>query len=186
MSYYSIALFLHIVGVLGLFVALGLEWTGLWQLRGVTTAEQVRAWLRSSKNARRFGMVAMLTILISGASMMATVWGPVAWIAVSLGVLILMVVLAVALSGPRMAAIGRALTTEKGPVSHTLQSLVNHPFLWISIQTRVAIALGVVFLKTSKPDLAGSLITIGVAIALGLAAALPMPRRERVHQGAAD
>jgi hypothetical protein len=63
MNYYSIALFLHIVGVLGLFVALGLEWTGLWQLRGVTTAEQVRTWLRSSKNARRFGMVAMLTIL---------------------------------------------------------------------------------------------------------------------------
>src|SRR6185503_19225150 len=111
MNDYSIALFLHIVGVLGLFVVLGLEWTGLRQLRGVTTAELVRTWLRSSKNARRFGMVAMLTILISGAYMMATVWGPVAWIAVSLGALILMVVLALALSGPRMAAIGRALTT---------------------------------------------------------------------------
>jgi hypothetical protein len=183
---YSIALFLHIVGAMGLFVALGLEWTGLWQFRSATTAEQVRAWMRISKNARRFGMAAMLTILISGAYMMATVWGPVAWIAVSLGVLILMAVLAVALTGPQMAAIGRALTTENGPVSHTFQSLVNHPLLWISIQIRVAIALGIVFLKTSKPDLAGSLITIGVAIALGLAAALSMPRRERVHQGAAD
>jgi hypothetical protein len=118
--------------------------------------------------------------------MMATVWGPVAWIAVSLGALILMAVLALVLSGPRMATIGRALTSETGPVSHTLQSLVNHPLLWISIQTRIAIALGIVFLKTTKPDLAGSLITIGVAIALGLAAALPMPRRERAYQGAAD
>jgi hypothetical protein len=186
MNDYSIALFFHIVGVLGLFVALGLEWTGLWQLRSATTAEHVRAWMRSSKNARRFGMTAMLTILISGASMMVTVWGPVAWIAVSLGALILMVVLAVALSGPWMAAMGRALTTEHGPVSHTLQSLVNHSLLWISIQTRVAIALGIVFLKTSKPDLAGSLITIGVAIALGLASALPVPRRERAHEGLAD
>jgi hypothetical protein len=183
---YSIALFLHIVGVLGLFVGLGLEWTGLWQLQDVTAAEHVRMWLRSSKNVRRFGMIAMLTILSSGAFMMATVWGPVAWIAVSLGALILMAVLALVLSGPRMAAIGGALTSETGPVSHTLQSLVNHPLLWISIQTRIAIALGIVFLKTTKPDLAGSLITIGVAIALGLAAALPMPRRERAYQGAAD
>ncbi len=29
MDDYSIALFLHIVGALGFFVALGLEWTGL-------------------------------------------------------------------------------------------------------------------------------------------------------------
>ena len=29
MDAYSIVLFVHIVGVLGLFVALGLEWTGL-------------------------------------------------------------------------------------------------------------------------------------------------------------
>ena len=32
MNAYSIALFLHIVGALGFFVALGLEWTGLWQI----------------------------------------------------------------------------------------------------------------------------------------------------------
>ena len=29
---YSIALFFHIVGALGFFLALGLEWAGLWQL----------------------------------------------------------------------------------------------------------------------------------------------------------
>ena len=69
MSYYSIALFLHIVGALGLFVALGLEWTGLWQLRSPTTSEQVRAWMPISKNARRLGMVSMLTILIAGSSL---------------------------------------------------------------------------------------------------------------------
>src|SRR5215207_5889272 len=112
MSYYSIALFLHIVGALGFFVALGLEWTGLSQLRSATTSEQVRAWLRISKNADRFGMVSMLTILISATYMMATVWDMVAWINVSLGALVLGVVLTFALIGPRMAAIERALTTE--------------------------------------------------------------------------
>jgi hypothetical protein len=32
---------------------------------------------------------------------------------------------------------------------------------------------------TAKPAIAGSLLTIGVAIILGLVSALPMPRRER-------
>ena len=71
-------------------------------------------------------------------------------------------------------------------MSNTFHSLANHPVLWISIQTRVAIALGIVFLKTAKPDLGGSLLTIGVAIILGLASALPMPRRERAQEGSAD
>jgi hypothetical protein len=50
----------------------------------------------------------------------------------------------------------------------------------------VAIALGIVFLKTTKPDLIGSLITIGVAILLGLVSALPVPRRVGAQEGRAD
>ena len=132
------------------------------------------------------GMTSMLTTVISGFYMMATAWGGVAWIIVSLGALVLVIVFSVALTGPRMAAIGRALATEKGLVSQTFHILANHPLLWISIQTRVAIALGIVFLKTTKPDLGGSLITISVAIVLGIASALPVPRRERAQAGSAD
>jgi hypothetical protein len=186
MNDYSIALFFHIVGALGFFVALGLEWTGLWQIGSATTSELVRAWMRISKSARRLGIASMLMILVSGSYMMATVWGGVAWIFVSLGALVLGVVLTLALTGPRMAAMGRALATEKGSVSKTFHNLANHPLLWISIQTRAAIALGIVFLKTAKPDVGGSLLTLGIAIVLGLASALPVPRRERAHEGLAD
>lgn len=37
----------------------------------------------------------------------------------------------------------------------------------LTIQTRVAIALGIVFLITVKPGLVGVLLTIGVAVVLG-------------------
>jgi len=53
-------------------MALGLEWADLWRLRSATTSGQSRAWLRGSQNARRLRMAGMLTILISGAYMMAT------------------------------------------------------------------------------------------------------------------
>jgi len=186
MNDYSIALFLHIVGALGFFVALGLEWTGLRQIRSAMTPEQVRGWMGILKSVRKVGFASMLTTVISGFYMMTAVWGGVAWVTVSLGALVLVIVLSVALTGPRMAAIGQALATEKGAVSKTFHSVANHPLLGISIQTRVAIALGIVFLKTAKPDLSGSLLTIGVAIVLGLASALPMPRRERAQEGSAD
>ena len=186
MNAYSIALFLHIVGALGLFVALGLEWTGLWQIRSAMTPQQVRGWMGILKSVRKVGFASMLTTVISGIYMMATVWGGVAWVIVSLGALVLVIVLSMVLTGPRMAAIGRALASEKVPLSQTFHSLANHPLLWISIQTRVAIALGIIFLKTAKPDLGGSLLTIGVAIVLGLASALSRPRRERAREGSAN
>ena len=186
MNAYSIALFLHIVGAVGFFVALGLEWTGLWQIRSATTPQQVGGWMRILKGVRKFGFASMLTTVITGIYMMLTVWGSMAWVIVSLGALVLVIVLSVALTGPRMAVIGQALAMEKVLLSQTFHSLANHPLLWISIQTRVAVALGIVFLKTAKPDLGGSLLTIGVAIILGLASALPMPRRERAQEGSAD
>jgi len=183
MNGYSIALFLHIVGALGFFVALGLEWTGLRQVRSAVLPEQVCAWIRILKSTRKVGFASMLTTVISGIYMMATAWGGVAWIIVTLGSLALVIALATILTGPRMAAIGRTLTIDKGAVSHTLQNLANHPLLWVSIQTRVAIALGIVFLKIAKPDLGGSLLTIGIAVVLGLASSLPVSRRERAQEG---
>jgi hypothetical protein len=186
MNTYSIALFFHIVGALGFFVALGLEWAGLRQIRNATTTEQVRAGMRLSGSTRRLGMASMLTILVFGFYMAAVAWGGPAWIVVTLAVIVVLIALSVALTGPRMAALGRALAMEKGPLSPNLHQLANNPLLWISIQTRVAVALGIVFLMTVKPGWAGSLLTIGVATLLGLAAALPMPRREGVQEGSTD
>ena len=182
----SIALFLHIVGAVGFFTALGLEWTGLWQIRSATTPQQVGGWMRILKSVRKLGFASMLATVITGIYMMLTEWGFVSWIDVSIGALVLVILLSLALTGPRMASIGQALTKEKGPVSQAFQSLANHPFLWISIQTRVAIALGIVFLKTTKPDIWGSLLTIGVAIILGIASTLPLPRHEQVQERSAN
>jgi hypothetical protein len=186
MNDYSIALFLHIVGALGFFIALGLEWTGLRQIRNAMIPEQVRAWMGVFKSLLKVGFVSMLTTVITGIYMLLRYWGSEAWIIVTVGSLVLVIALSQALTRPRMAAIGRTLATEKGPLSQTFHSLTNEPFLWISIQTRAAIALGIVFLKIAKPDIAGSLLAIGVATVLGLASALPALRREQAQEGPAN
>src|SRR2546428_13668331 len=45
MNIYSIVLYLHIVGALLLFVAMGMEFVTVSRLRSAGTAEQVRDWL---------------------------------------------------------------------------------------------------------------------------------------------
>jgi hypothetical protein len=186
MSNFAIALFVHIVGALGVSVALGLEWIGLSQIRRATVTEEIRAILKVVKSTNKMGFFSMLVTVITGFYMVLTALGWVPWILIVLGALVLAMVLANVLTAPRMVAIGRVLSKETGPVSQTFHNLVNDPILRISIQTRVAIVLGIVFLKIAKPDLGGSVLTIGVAIVLGIASALPMLRLVRANEGSTN
>jgi len=183
MDAYSIVLFVHIVGVLGLFVALGLEWTGLRQIRSALVPEQVRTWMGILNRTRRMGFASMGTTVITGIYMMITDTGLVPWLYVSIGALVLVILLAVMLTGPRMLAVGQAMAMGKGTLTSTFYSLANHPLLRVSIQTRIALALGIVFLKITKPELVGSLLTIGIAIVLGLASTLQITRRQEAQEG---
>lgn len=187
MNIYSItALFLHIVGALGVSVAVGLEWTGLQQLRSAVLPEQVRTWMGIFKSVRKVGFISMLATIITGIDMVVTYWGAKPWIIVTMGSLILVMALAQVLTAPRMASVGRALAAEQGSVSQTFRNLINSPILLMSIQTRAAVVLGIIFLKIAKPELAGSLLTIGVAIVLGIASALPRFRTARAHEASTD
>ncbi len=186
MSDYSITLFLHIAGALVFFAVLVLEWTGLSQIRSAMTLAQVRAWMGILKEVRKFGFASMATTVITGIYLMLRVWGVKPWLIVTLGSLVLVIALAQVFTAPRMAAIGQALFKEKEPFSSTFHSLAYHPLLSISIQIRAAIVLGIVFLKIAKPDLGGSLLTIGIAIVLGLASALPFPLRRQAQEKPAE
>lgn len=187
MTIYAIALFVHVLGALGLFVALGLEWTGLRALRRATTAAQAQERAAAYAIIPRLYAPAAGAILLPGLYMTATVWGwGAGWPGVALGTLVLLAALGAALTGSRMAAIGRASAAESGPLSPALRQQVRDPMLWTSVQTRAAIAVGVVFLMTVKPNLGGALLTIGVAAILGLASAVPTWSRDGVDDRAID
>ncbi len=179
MTLYSIVLFLHIVGTLGLFVSLGLEWVSLAYWRRASTAEQAREWLGVRGWVMRLGPTSLVLILLSGFYMVVTTWGWVSWIVVALAALVLIAIIGATLTGVPMGTIQKAAAAESGPLSPALRQRLNDPRLWISIQTRTAIALGIVFLMVIKPEWVGSSITIGIAVLLGLALALPMWRRGR-------
>ncbi len=182
MSLYAIAVFLHIVGALGLFAALGLEWASLLNLRRATAAGQAREWARLLASLRVVGTPAVLTVLVTGIYLTATRWGGQGWIGAGLGGLVLIAVLGATLTGRRAGAIVRAVASEAGAVSAvsaTLGDRLRDPVLLVSAWLRTALALGIIFIMSTKPSGAGALTAMGVALGLGFAAGLPAWGRGR-------
>ncbi len=121
MSAYSIALFLHLVGVLALFAGIALEQTGLRRLRTSLSLVQVREWVTLLRGVRRIDAPAGLTILLSGGYLAEHGAGHHAWVAAGIIGMVVMAVLGVAVGRPRFLAIVTALHAQDGPVTASLR-----------------------------------------------------------------
>jgi hypothetical protein len=180
MNPYALAVFLHVVGALGLFAAMGVEWVLLARLSRVHTSEEARDWLSLLGVVRRLGPASLAAILLAGVYMMVTAWGAVGWIVVAFLALLLLPPLGM-ISGLRLPSIQRQLADLSGPLPTAVHQRLADPLFEVSIRIRTAIALGIVFLMTTKPDVLGSAVAIAVAIALGVGFSLPALTRARGH-----
>lgn len=169
-SLYSISLFLHIVGALGLFASLAFEQAGLLNLRRASTNAQAREWLSLLRAPQRIQGPSALVLLVTGLYMMVTSWRHQAWPGLGLVGMVLMAIIGVAITGRRMRVIGRALPASDGPLPTTLRERLNDPALRMSASVRVALALGIVFNMSVKPAAGGAVAAL-VIPALGAIAA---------------
>lgn len=185
MSFYTLALFAHILGVLGVFVGIALDLATILRLRRAQTVTLVREVTSLVGFQARLIQISALLLLVAGISMTVTAWdSDPPWILLSLVALIVMGALAGGVSGRRLAAIRKAAAeASDGTIPPALQRRMADPVLLTSVQTTGMIGLGVVFLMTIKPDLLGSLIALVVAIILGVLSAQPWrrPRETRAQ-----
>lgn len=140
----STLLFAHVVGVLLLFIAIALEWVSL-------TSAATDAWTSvRARLPRVYGMAMGLTLL-TGMVLAARVGvHGFAWVRLALGGIVL------------MATLG-AISRRRVPA---------HPFVRVSLLTRTAIALAIVYLMIAKPETVPSLIVMGAAIGIALFASM--------------
>jgi len=172
MTPYSIALFLHIAGVLALFAGIGIEQTALRQLRNARSVAQVREWMTVFRGLRRIDAPAGLTILVSGGYLAAHGAGFHAWVAAGIVGMVLMAVLGAAVGRRRFLAIVAALPPNDGKLSSLLRERIENPVLHAVAATRAAIGLGVVFDMVVKPPAAGAVIAIVLALVIGTTASV--------------
>jgi hypothetical protein len=165
---YSIFLFLHIVGALGIFAGLAIEQAALFNLRRASTNAQAREWLSLLRTLQRFLGPSALVLLVTGIYMMATRWSHQAWAGLGLVGMILMALIGALVTGRRMKPIGQAVFTSDGALPVSLRDRLSDPVLRLSAWVRLGLALGLVFNMSVKPGTAGAVAALIVAAALGV------------------
>jgi hypothetical protein len=136
----SLTLFVHIVGMLTLFVGLGLEWASLDGLQRSITREQALPWLRLVVMVPRVSGIAVAAIVVSGFYLGARV-GVLGndWMRASYGALLLMAIVSGPVSRLPMRALKRvADVPADGTVA--LRAAAANPILRLSLRIRVALA----------------------------------------------
>jgi hypothetical protein len=170
MTLYPSLLLLHIVGVLGLFVALSLEFAVMSRLRAAKTTTQVHEWLTLSRVIDLLLPASAVLILISGLvlTFSAWGWGP-AWIELSLGLLVLLGIAGPVVNGPRMKAIHvAAQVAPVGEIPPALRKVIANPVLRASVPISILGALGAVIMMVLKLDWLGSGMVIALVLIAGL------------------
>lgn len=183
MNVYRFILFLHVCGDIGIFIGMGIQLFSLAALRRVRSVEQVRAIAGLIVVSDRISAISALLTIAAGLYLASTVWGlHTGWIAVALAsIFFLLPPLIAGIIEPRMRALV-AMTKElpDGPLPEPLAARIHDPLLGAALQTAASVVLGIVFLMTNKPSLAGSITAMAGALALGLASGVPLWRARRM------
>jgi hypothetical protein len=114
MSVYPFLVFLHVLGAMGLFAAIAIEAVALGRVRQADAPAGVREGMAVLAQNERLGGIAMLTLIASGAWMMATTWGHQWWIASAFIGIIGMGVAGGAVSSRRIRRLRAALAAPRG------------------------------------------------------------------------
>jgi hypothetical protein len=175
MSAYTVALFVHMMGVGGMFTGFGAWFLGLIALRRAERVEQVRAITRLLAVAHSVGAGSVVLVMIPGLYMALTRWSlQTGWIAVSIVGVLVAAPIGPTLIEPRVEALGAmARETPDGALSAELAARTHDPVLGTAMHTVSLLVVGIIFLMTNKPPLLASLITMAGALALGLLSSLP-------------
>ena len=170
---YQTALFLHILGALGFFIAVGILYASVLGVRRAQTTGAIKLWTGAVAGVSRILFpISFLVIVIAGIYMVVTVWGSRApWAGVALIAFIILAVAATLIQGRRMAALGQSAAgqSDSAPVTGALWTQAHDPVTWVSVNASTAFAIGIVYLMTLKPDALGSVIALLIALVIGLA-----------------
>src|SRR5262249_42499036 len=171
----SIVLFVHILGVLALFVALAEEWLTLKLFRASGGSRPPSGVAAVLAGLPRLTGIAVALILASGIELAAQ-FGVLrsGWVGVSFAAMALMG----ALGGIALRPLVRAVKADDGPgVGATdVRRHAEGPFLRASLHTRVSVALAIVYLMIAKPEFVEAVILVVVATVLGSLSAVGASR----------
>ncbi|GHO58597.1 hypothetical protein [Ktedonobacter robiniae] len=181
MATYSYALFAHILGVTGLFIAMSLQLASMIGILRSRTVEQVRVWCGMHTVLLRIFALSFVLTLGAGMHMTFTIWGwSTAWINASLAGLLILTGLGPLINTRRLKVLHReALALPEGPVPTSLRRRIQDPILWSSVLGMNAMAVGSIYLMVLKPGLLETWLVMVGSILLGMGAGCILTLKKR-------
>jgi hypothetical protein len=178
MTVYTLVLFLHVIGAVGVFIGFGIWLCGLAAIRRAHRVEQVRAIVALITSSDPVTVASILLLAAAGLYLALTTWGlRTGWIDVAIVSFVLLAPVGPGIIEPRLHAIARVTAeTPDGPIPEKLEARIHDPLMHAPLHMVVALLLGIVFLMTTKPSLVVSIIAMAVSLTLGLAAGVPLWR----------
>lgn len=168
--WYSLALFVHILGAIGLFSAVSLVVIAFIRMRQASTLEQLREWLAVAQFAGKSLMVIGLVILAPALYMVIVAWGFMTpWVLAALLTFLVLAIMGATVNGTTLQRV-RAMA-QAAPPDLALDELRTYLLarrLWLAEGTYVTLLVGMVCLMTLKPDLLFSLLILLGMLILGL------------------
>jgi hypothetical protein len=180
MSLYTIELFVHVSGAMGLFAGMGTWLFGITAIARAARVEQVRTLTNLMMMTRYVVPVSAFLTIASGLTMALNVWGlQTGWILVAIGGLFIIGPTGTWVVDPRVRAIATlARALPDGLLPADLAARTHDVILRTALHTLTAMLLGIVFLMTTKPTLSTAIGAMVVSLFLGLVASLPFLRTQ--------
>ncbi|MCM3567636.1 DUF2269 family protein [Neobacillus mesonae] len=170
---YNVVLFVHILGAMVMFAAVGITLTAMISMLYSVKTEGVRNWSALAVKLDGLLPFSVILILLPGLYLVFTSWGwGNSWVELSLALLIIMTIMGPVINLRRLKAILQAASEETNELpSAVLLQKVRDRGLWISVSTMTMLTLAILFLMTVKLGMIGSIVTVVLAIILGPAIA---------------
>lgn len=154
MTTYSLINFLHVVSSIGIIVAIAFERLMLIKLLKAKTPEQFRIWKDIHTLPFKIGLPSVAISLLTGVYLAVTMWPATPWIWPSIIALFLVAIAGTTLTNSsNKTLLNAASARDIGPVWGRL---------WLSLQLRIGLLMGILFLMVAKPPLNESVAALAL------------------------
>jgi hypothetical protein len=178
MDGYTLVLFLHLCSLLGAICTAALLHFAEARLREADTVAAIRVWSRMIGKGAKVFPLALLLLTGTGAYLVDRRWTwSAGWIEAGLTGVVALFVVGAGVVGGRSRALRRELRdAADGALPPRLAYVAREHVGGIASWTNTGLALGIVFVMTTKPALPGSLASLVVAAGLGAVVAFRLRR----------
>jgi hypothetical protein len=178
MDGYTLVLFLHLCSLLGAIGTAALLHFAEARLREANTVAAIRVWARVIEKGAKVFPLALLVLIGTGAYLVDRRWTwSAGWIEAGLAGVVALFVVGAGVVGGRSRALRRELRdAADGALPPRLAYVAREHVGGIASWTNTGLALGIVFVMTTKPALPGSLASLVIAGGLGAVVAFRLRR----------